>query len=174
MSYIDKSSLTSTLPFLGPKEQNDLLFWCVGMRHRTEIISDESLSVHGYLNLKKEPFGFGASRAGDKSYYSTALSEFAENIPSNQEKYQETMSTIARECRFWTQNKRLQTIERNVFVRIPKMISEGDYRRASWYIFKYWGLFVAIILCFLTIVKKAKVIIRRSEKSKYKRQKKVF
>lgn len=65
----------STPPGLEPaeearvvQEEGDFFFWCVGYFHATEIMSDNALDVHGYVNLKREKeFSWTEALLGIKS-----------------------------------------------------------------------------------------------------------
>jgi len=52
------------------QRQYDFIFWCVGFRHETTITSDESLDIHGYINLDQ----------GGPDTYAQNLTAYYENL----------------------------------------------------------------------------------------------
>ena len=76
--------------------QYDFIFWCVGYKHETIITSDESLDIHGYVDLDKDR----------PDAYSQLLTSIHENLtaPSfwksnDQSHYGDQMDDIASRCR---------------------------------------------------------------------------
>ena len=73
------------------QEKGDFFFWCVGWKHETEILSDESLDVHGYTALNKtatEPNL--AEEYSPDLLFSEKLSHYASNCLSKPSENKET------------------------------------------------------------------------------------
>ena len=61
------------------------------------------------------------------------------------------MGDIARECRFFFDGRWFQKVERNLFVKIPRLLRERKYKLAAKYIFRYAVLLIALVALFALV-----------------------
>eukprot|EP00520_Triparma_pacifica_P010273 CAMPEP_0118637946 /NCGR_PEP_ID=MMETSP0785-20121206/3423_1 /TAXON_ID=91992 /ORGANISM="Bolidomonas pacifica, Strain CCMP 1866" /LENGTH=425 /DNA_ID=CAMNT_0006529165 /DNA_START=170 /DNA_END=1443 /DNA_ORIENTATION=- len=83
--------------------QYDFIFWCVGYKHETIITSEESLDIHGYVNLNKDhPDAF--SQHLTSIHESLTAPSFWKS--SDQSHYGDQMDDIASRCRDGVRGKK--------------------------------------------------------------------
>jgi len=74
------------------QEEGDFIFWCVGYFHQTQIESEESLDVHGYVSLDVNSPGSFANRVGE--YANIANYEWVQGgAPPNDAMFMHQVST---------------------------------------------------------------------------------
>ena len=76
------------------QEKGDFFFWCVGWIHGTEILSDESLDVHGYVKLEKsETPTLPPAKYNSELLFSEKLAHYASNCLANPLENKESCNT---------------------------------------------------------------------------------